>query len=197
MPQTIPVPPIGLSKVGRAAHDIGLAGMLGGNMYGRLAMHPAVTEISDPRERGKLVNATWRRYGVINSLGLAAVVAGWVGARLNETAPSRLTARERKLARARDVLVATTAATGLLTAVEGIRFSKMEPGGAVPLTDGDHAAPSATDQEAKAKKRISRLGTLNLISEAALVSVNAAFAQENYRRTPARRVWGIRRPVFR
>ena len=78
---TVPTPPVPLSKAGRAAHDIGLAGLLGGNLFGRLAMHPSVTEISDPAERGKVVNAAWRRYGTVNSLSLAAVVSGWAGAR--------------------------------------------------------------------------------------------------------------------
>ena len=82
MSPSIPAPPVPLSKIGRAAHDIGLAGLLGGNLFGRLAMHPSVTEISDPAERGKVVNAAWRRYGAINSASLAAVVVGWSGARL-------------------------------------------------------------------------------------------------------------------
>src|SRR4051794_36124257 len=84
MAPTVPAPSVPLSKVGRAAHDIGLAGLLGGNLFGRLAMHPSVTEISDQAERGKVVNAAWRRYGIVNSLSLAAVVTGWLGARLRE-----------------------------------------------------------------------------------------------------------------
>src|SRR4051812_7552160 len=90
MAPTVPAPPVALSKVGRAAHDIGLAGLLGGNLFGRLAMHPSVTEISDQAERGKVVNAAWRRYGAVNSLSLAAVASGWIGARLRESANSRL-----------------------------------------------------------------------------------------------------------
>ena len=46
------------------------------DLFGRLALHPSVTEISDKRERGKLVNAAWRRYGVINSASLPALVGG-------------------------------------------------------------------------------------------------------------------------
>ena len=61
-------PPLVLSQFGRAAHDFGLAGLLGGNLFGRLALHPAVAEISDPAERGKVVNAAWRRYGTVNSI---------------------------------------------------------------------------------------------------------------------------------
>src|SRR3712207_4856059 len=101
---TIPAPPVALSQVGRAAHDLGLAGLLGGNLFGRLALHPSVTEISDQAERGKVVNAAWRRYGTVNSLSLLAVVAGWAGARLEEAGDARLSPAERRLARAKDVL---------------------------------------------------------------------------------------------
>ena len=76
LPPSVPV-----SQVGRAAHDVGLAGMLGGQLFGRMALHPAVTRISDPRERGEVVNAAWRRYGAVNGIGLLAVTSGWIGAR--------------------------------------------------------------------------------------------------------------------
>src|SRR4051795_1513348 len=96
---SIPAPPLALSQVGRAAHDLGLAGLLGGNLFGRLALHPSVTSISDERERGTLVNAAWRRYGTINSLSLLAVAGGWAGARAAEAEDRRLSPPERRLAR--------------------------------------------------------------------------------------------------
>jgi hypothetical protein len=186
MPQLMP-PPVPLSKLGRAAHDVGLAGLLGGNLFGRLALHPSVTEISDPTERGKVVNAAWRRYGTIQTLSLAAVTAGWLGARADEAAGFRLGAREKRLAQARDVLLGAVAATGLATAVEGVRFSKLAPEGGVPLADGDHAAPSATAKQAASKRRLNALGIATLVAEVSLVGVNAAFSQENFRRPPLRR----------
>ena len=185
---TLMPPPVPLSKVGRAAHDVGLAGLLGGNLFGRLALHPSVTEISDPVERGKVVNAAWRRYGTINALSLAAVSAGWLGARLKEADDRHLSPREARLAKAKDALVGATALTGLGTAVLGMRFARMAPGGGVPLIDGDHTAPSATRSQAKAKRAINALGTVNLLIEAALVGVNAALNQEGFRRPPKRRL---------
>jgi hypothetical protein len=193
MAPTVPAPPVPLSKAGRAAHDLGLAGLLGGNLFGRLAMHPSVTEISDPSERGKVVNAAWRRYGTVNSLSLAAVASGWFGARLRESANSRLSADERRLAYAKDALVGLVAATGLATAAEGVRFAHLAPGGAVPLRDGDHAAPTASDTARRLKRRVNILSTANLVSEIALVAVNSALSQEGFRRPPARRLiprWG-------
>jgi hypothetical protein len=180
-------PSVPLSQVGRAAHDLGLAGLLGGNLFGRLALHPSVTEISNESERGKLVNAAWRRYGTVNSISLAAVLAGWIGARAGEAADARLSPEERRLARAKDGLVAVVAATGLVSAIQGMRFAAKAPGGAVPLADGDHVAPQAAEDVRRAKRRLSALGAVSLAAEAGLVGVNAALAQQGFRRPPARR----------
>jgi len=180
-------PSVPLSQVGRAAHDLGLAGMLGGTLFGRLALHPAVAEISDPRERGKVVNAAWRRYGAVNGAGLAAVVVGWAGARAAEARDGNLTPAERRLARAKDGLVGVVALAGAASAVEGMRFARSAPGGAVPLRDGDHASGSASDAATGLKQRLNALGLVTLAAEAALVGVNAALAQESFRRPAARR----------
>ena len=191
---SIPAPPVPASQVGRAAHDIGLAGLLGGNLFGRLALHPSVTEISDKAQRGALINAAWRRYGVVNSVSLLAVLTGWAGARANEAAPSRLSPAERRLALAKDALVGVVAVTGVATGLEGVRFARQAPGGAVPLEDGDRAAPEASDSQQRAKRRLNALGLASLAAELGLVGVNAALAQQGFRRPPARRAMPWRRP---
>ena len=101
-----------LSSFGRASHDIGVAVLLGGNLFGRRAMHPALEWVSSPEERGKVVNAAWRRYGTFNSVALLAVVGNWAGARLTETSDSFLTPREQRLARAELLAVDQDAAVG-------------------------------------------------------------------------------------
>jgi hypothetical protein len=185
---TIPAPPVLLSQVGRAAHDLGLAGLLGGNLFGRFALHPSVTTMHDQSERGKVVNAAWRRYGAINAVSLVAVSTGWVGARLNEAADRRLSPEERRLARAKDVLVGAVVATGLASAAQGMRFASKAPDGAVPLRDGDHVAAGASDEARHAKRRVNALGAASLVAEVALVSVNAALNQQGFRRPAARRL---------
>jgi hypothetical protein len=184
----IPAPPLPLSHAGQAAQDIGLAGLLGGNLFGRLALHPSVTEIRDKAERGALVNAAWRRYGTVNSLSLLAVVAGWAGARAQEARPRNLAPAQRRLAVAKDVLVGVVAVTGLATAAQGVRFARQEPRGAVPLEDGDHAALQASPVERRMKRRLSTLGLTSLAAEVGLVGVNAALAQQDLRRPPLRRL---------
>ena len=186
----LPPPSVPASQIGRAASEIGMAGLLGGTLFGRLALHPAVTAISDPRERGQVVNAAWRRYGTVNALSLLAVTGGWLGARADEARDRNLSPRERRLARVKDGFVAATVVTGLATMVEGIRFSKLAPEGAVPLADGDHTTAAATRPQARAKRRLNVLGVLSLGADLGLVAANAALSQENFRRPPARRLRG-------
>jgi len=182
------IPSDALSSAGRAAHDIGLAAIIGGNLFARVGMHPAMREIADQEERGKVVNAAWRRYGTVNSLGLAAIVAGWAGARLDEASPSMLSERERHLAAAKDVAVGIVAITGVAAGLEGMRFGSMEPGGAVPLEDGDTAAASATDDERRSKRILSAIGACHLGAALALAGINASLSQANFRRPPAKRL---------
>ncbi|CAA9472857.1 MAG: hypothetical protein AVDCRST_MAG67-328 [uncultured Solirubrobacteraceae bacterium] len=176
-----------VSSLGRALSDLGLAGLLGGQLFGRIALHPAVTAISEPRERGEVVNAAWRRYGVVNGAGLAAVTAGWIGARNGEVRDRNLVGRERTLARAKDGLVGALVVTGMASAIEGIRFSREEPHGAVPLKDGDHAAPDASQAAQRRKRRLNVLGAATIATEVGIVTVNAALSQVNLRRSPVRR----------
>jgi hypothetical protein len=180
-------PSVTVSGLGRAAHDLGLAGLLGGQLFGRLALHPAVASISEPRERGEVVNAAWRRYGAVNGAGLVAVAAGWVGARFGEARDRNLTGTERTLARVEDGLVAALVVTGTAAAVEGVRFAREAPDGAVPLRDGDHPAASASWSARRRKRRLNVLGAATIALEFGLVTVNAALSEVGFRRPPLRR----------
>ena len=177
-----------LSALGRAVHDVGVGAIIGGNLFARVGLHPAVGKLSDPRERGVVVNESWRRFGTVNALALTAIVSGWAGARLDEASNPMLSPRERPLAAAKDAAVVATTLTGIASGLAGVNFSRMEPGGAVPLEDGDTAAKQATDPEQESKRFLNAVGSLNLASAIALASINAALAQTNFRRPPARRL---------
>lgn len=177
-----------LSAAGRAGHQIALGALLGGNLFARFAMHPAVREIADPRERGKLVNAAWRRYGVVNSLSLFALAASYVPARLGEARGHLLTAREREIIRGKDLAMASVFATGIASGLHGMRFARMEPDGAVPLADGNTAGPGASERETRAKRVLNLLGAASLAAAFGLAAADASLAQASHRRPPLRRV---------
>jgi hypothetical protein len=191
-----------LGSAGRAAHELGIASLLGGNLFGRLALHPAVARISDPRERGAVVNAAWRRYGNVNSVGLAALTAGWLGERAADARDGGpVTARGRTLTRVKDALVGAVFVTGVLTGAEGVRFARQAPGGAVPLADGSTPAPETPEPAARLKRRLNVLGGAAIAAEAALVVVDAALEEEQEHRRgrlgrrlrPLRRVGAVGR----
>lgn len=184
----IRVPNDTVSSAGRAAHDLALAALIGGNLFGRVAMHPALADVSDTSERGRVLNRAWRRYGTVNSLALATLVAGWLPARLNETRPRWLSRRERGLATAKDVAVGAVALTGLASAAGGVGFAQQAPGGAVPMQSGRDPAPDTPKTAARLKHLVNALGALNLGAEVGLLAVNAALAQTGFRRPPLRRV---------
>jgi hypothetical protein len=98
-----------MKPVARAAQDVGIALLLGGNVFGRRAMHPALEWVSSASERGKVTNEAWRRYGLFNSLGLAGIVGGWA---VERSGPLGI----------QDATVAAVAVTGVASAVEGVRF---------------------------------------------------------------------------
>lgn len=177
-----------LSSLGRGLHDVGVAALIGGNLFARTAMHPALAEISDERERGRVLNRSWRRYGKVNTIALGAVVAGWAGARLDEASPPMLSGRERDLALAKDAAVASVAVTGVLSAVLGIRFSSSEPAGAVPMETGDRTSPQASHTAARRKRWVNAMGAAHLLSAVGLAAINAGLSQANFRRPPARRL---------
>jgi hypothetical protein len=143
--------------VEQVAQDVGVALLLGGNVFGRRALHPAVEWISSPAERGKVVTEAWRRYGLFNSLGLAGVVGGWAIERRSSPDPLR------------DVAVAAVAVTGIASAIEGVRFARSAPAGAVPLQSGSEPSADASEPAARSKRVLNALGQASAIAELALI----------------------------
>jgi hypothetical protein len=177
-----------LPTLARASQDVGLAALIGGNLFGRVALNPALEDIGDKSERGRVLNRAWRRYGTVNSLALAALVGGWAAARLGEARPRHLSPAERRLATAKDVAVGAVVVTGLASAVGGVEFARQAPGGAVPIESGRDPAPETPVRAAGLKRAVNALGALNLGSELALAGINAALSEAAFRRPPARRL---------
>ena len=190
---SVPVTSEVVSDVGRGAHDLALAALIGGNLFARVAMHPALTDVSDKTERGKVLTRAWRRYGVVNSLALGTLVAGWLPARLSRADARRLSRRERYLLLADDVALGAVVVTGLASAAGGVGFSHQAPGGAVPMASGHDPAPETPARAAHLKRVLNALGAANLAAAVALLAVNAALAKANLDRRPSRRAARRRR----
>ena len=176
-----------LANTTRALHDIGLAAWLGGSMFGKFALNPAVRLVGDKAERGKIVNGAWNGYNLVNSFGLGAVALGWVAARATEARGGQMTDAEHTLARVKDALVASAVVTGVASGVQGARLAKQAPEGAVPIEDGTTPAPETPAPAAKVQRSLGVLGNVNIVTGLALAAVNAVLAQQSYSRPPLRR----------
>ena len=76
-------PPVPLSQVGRAAHDLGLAGLLGGNLFGRLALRPERDRDQRQAERGRWSTLAGAATATVNRCrwSPSAAAAGGAGGR--------------------------------------------------------------------------------------------------------------------
>lgn len=182
----LPAPAALVPAVGQLAQEGALAALIGGNLFGRVAMHPALRDVSDKTERGKVLNHAWRRYGTVNSLSLAALVTGWVSTRSDERAPLWTSPRRRSLILAKDVAVGAVVVTGVASAAGGIGFARQARDGAVPMDDGAEPAPEAPPTASRLKHVVNLLGGLNLAAEVSLVAVNTLLDASASRRLIAR-----------
>jgi len=176
-----------LAYVTRAAHDVGLATWFGGTMFGKFALNPAVEAVSDRAERGKVLNAAWNGYNVLNAAGLGAAAAGWAAARFTEANPVRMSATENALSVAKDGLMTAAVATGVANGIQGVRLARQAREGAVPVQSGTEPAPETPPTAAGIQRSLDVLGNINIGVGAALIAVNAILAQVNYSRPTTRR----------
>jgi len=66
-----------LSTAAWVAHNLGLAACFGGQLFGKLALNPKLDALSSKTERGKMLNAAWNRYNVVNAVSLGTAAATW------------------------------------------------------------------------------------------------------------------------
>jgi hypothetical protein len=165
----------------QSAQDAALAALLGGNLFGRLAMGPALSEISDKEQRGQVLNAAWRRYGTVNSTALAVLVGGWVSVRSDQSGRLWTSPVRRRLTVAKDIAVGAVVLTGVASAIGGVGFAHQAQDGAVALDTGSTPAPETPKRAASLKRTVNVLGGLNLAAELALVVVNAAVSRRTAR----------------
>ena len=176
-----------LAQTTRAVHDWGLASYLGGTMYGKFALNPAVRTIPNKSDRGKVANTAWNSYNLINAASLAAVGLGWGAARATEARPDRLSDKERTLAQIKDGFAASTILLGVASGILGGRLARQAPDGAVPVESGVEPAEETPRAAARIQRSLGVLGNASILSGVGLVVSNAVLAQVNHSRPPRRR----------
>ncbi len=179
--------PDSLQNVGQVVHDVGLASWLGGSMFGKFALNPAVQAIPDRRARGKVANAAWNGYNVVNSLGLGSAAVVHLAARGTELAGPRQTSTEKTLTRIQDGLMISAVVTGVLNGVQGYRLKRQAPDGAVPIETGTKPAPETPQAAASIQRSLGLLGNVNIATGIALIATHAIQQRLATSRPPLRR----------
>jgi hypothetical protein len=141
------------SRTGKVAHDLGLSTWFGGTLFGQVSLNPAVSSISDERERGRVLNEAWARFQAANLPAMLSTLLGWRLGGVRDDSQLRAPG----LTRTKDLLLGGAAFNG---------------GGATPVRSG--TKPSLqTPLEATLAVRLLRFtgnGSLALLAATVVVS---------------------------
>ncbi|HET9959924.1 MAG TPA: hypothetical protein VFQ61_35775 [Polyangiaceae bacterium] len=165
-----------LSTTAWVLHDLGLAAGFGGNLFGQLALNPAVKVIDSKEQRSKVSHAAWDRYKTVNAIALAATAGTWLIGR------AALSGREvgqtsRELTLVKDVLVLGAFTTGVGALVTGTLLDN-ELTRPVPIESGHYAAPETPPRVARLQKIVNVVGALNVAFEAGVLALTTVLAMK-------------------
>jgi hypothetical protein len=172
-----------ISSAARIAQDVGLAATLGGTLFGRAALQPALHEIADPQEADRVSARAWRRYGWINLAAHGLFAATWLVSR-SLTRDKRIRPRVRALVRANDVLVGASLVTGLASVLLGMRLGTRGRHGIGPAQAHLGEVVGIDDRELRRTRTIRRavgaLGIANLAAAAGVLGVSNVIASRSH-----------------
>lgn len=168
-----------LSSAAWVAHDLGLAAAVGGALFGKTALSPAVHQLRNAKWREKVNEDAWSRYSPIMLAAHAAVAVPWIVGR------TMLTGKEaggtaRSLTRAKDILVGV----GVVTAIANVVIGKLmqrrhERARSAEEVGAANAVPDNQPSEHTGLETVAALvGTVNMVANAAVMGVTSVLAME-------------------
>lgn len=168
-----------LSTAAWVVHDLGLAAGFGGQLFGKIAMNPAVRAISSKPERGLVVSRAWNGYNIVNAVALGISAITWFAGRATLTG-KEVDRVSRQLVLAKDVLMGTTVALGAVNIVGGVIMGK-ENNGATPIEDGNTPAKESPKKVKALQGLFNSLGIVTMICEAGIIGLTAVLAMRSGR----------------
>jgi len=173
-----------LSTSAWTAHNVGLATAIGGTLYGRTALQPALQDIQNPEERDRIAADAWQRFGWMNLAAHGVFAATWFAGR------AMLSGREvsgtaRTLTVVKDGLMIASLATGLGSFIAGRILGKRTRSGngaSQVRSSGGIATNGESAQSTMALRRAAGgLGIVNLLANIAIMGVTTMLAMEGNR----------------
>jgi uncharacterized membrane protein len=166
-----------LSTAAWIAHDLGIATGVGGSLFGRMALHPAVRHVSDREERGQVVNDAWMTFSGVQLTALGIMAVSWFAGR------SKLSGREfgktpRALVLAKDAFVSGSLLTAIGTSYFGRKLGEQRTEGRIPMDDDGSVGADAPVAAQKLERVVDTLGIVNLICGAGVIATTAILAMK-------------------
>lgn len=169
-----------LSTTAWVLHELGLAAGFGGNLFGQIALNPAVAEIQSKRERGKVTHVAWDRYKLINGASLALMAGTWLAGRsiLREPAFGK---RSRALFLTKDILVGGAIVGGVGALVLGRMLDKEIAISNEPVRFGSRPSAVTRQRIADLQRVTNALGRVNVVVNAAILAATTVLAMRTGR----------------
>lgn len=168
-----------LSSAAWVAHDLGLAAIVGGSLFGKTAFDPAVDKLRNAKWREKVNDDAWRRYGPLTLAAHVAVAAPWLVGRLMLSG-REVSATARSLTRAKDILIGVSVVTAVASAILGRIMSRRRSRERDPEQVG--AANALADNQAHERVALDRaidvVSTVNLAANMGVMGVTSVLAME-------------------
>ncbi len=171
-----------LSTTAWVLHELGLAAGFGGNLFGQLALNPAVETIQSKRERGKVTHVAWDRYKAINGASLVMMAGTWFAGRalLGGREVSR---SARALTITKDVLVGGALVGGVGALVLGRMLDQQIAASNEPIQFGSRPAAQTRESVAKLQHLTNTVGRINVFMNAAVLAVTTVLAMQSGKST--------------
>lgn len=138
-------------KAACAVHTLSLAKALGGPLFAKSGLRPAlINQVSDEKERGRIMAAAWNKYNRVNIPAHILFTATWA---IEKSAIRALHTdqRTKELVRVKDILVKGAFIAGIANVIAGKMIQRDFPDG-VPVNDKE-----TTDPKLQAYRRYYRV----------------------------------------
>ena len=159
------------------AHNLGIGASFGGQLFGKFALNPKLNVLDSESDRGKLLNAAWNRYNVVNAISFGTAALTWFAGRTRISGRS-IDDDARTLTLVKDGLFVAGAAAGLASMLSGPTLARQAPEGAVPIESGTRPGPRTSDEAATLLRRVNVLGNVNIAIIGAIGAVTTILSQK-------------------
>lgn len=158
-------------------HNLGIGASFGGQLFGKFALNPKLDVLNSEPDRGKILNAAWNRYNVVNVVTFGAAAATWFVGRAGISGDV-IDEDARSLVLAKDALFIAATLTGLASIISGLALARQAPDGAVPIESGTTPSSRTPEDASKLLRRVNILGNVNLALIGGIGAITTVLSQK-------------------